>query len=83
MSQQKIYTKSKIAAKKQDPEHNCVLQESCKTMRRWQRSILLVEEGHCVEDCAIPPPAHHRHQFRDCGYIGMITWEACALTALL
>ena len=25
--------------------------ESCKTVRRWQRSILLVKGGHCVGDC--------------------------------
>ena len=50
MSQQKIYAKRKIAYKKQNLEHNCVLQESCKTVRRWQRSILLVKGGHCVGD---------------------------------
>mgnify|MGYP000045936214 CR=1 FL=1 len=42
MSQQKINAKRKIAYKKQTLEHKCVLQESCKTVRRWQRSILLV-----------------------------------------
>ena len=36
MSQLKIYTKIK-----QNLKHNCVLQESCKTVRLWQRSILL------------------------------------------
>jgi len=51
MSQQKIYAKSKITYKKRDLEHNCVLKESCKTVRRWQRSILLVKGGHCVGDC--------------------------------
>ena len=51
MSQQKIYTKREIAYKKQNLEHNCVLLESCKTVRGWQRSILLVKGGHCVEDC--------------------------------
>jgi len=50
MSQQKLYAKSNIAYKKQDLEHNCVLQESCKTVRRWQRSILLVKGGHCLGD---------------------------------
>ena len=29
MSQQKMYANSKIAYKKQNLEHNCVLQESC------------------------------------------------------
>ena len=49
MSQEKIYTKRKIALKKQNQEHHCVLQKSCKTVRRWQRSILLVNGG-CVGD---------------------------------
>ena len=47
MSQQ-IYTKRKIAYKKQNIEDNCVLQESCKTVRRLQRSFLLVKGGHSV-----------------------------------
>jgi len=34
MSQQKRYAKKKIAYKKQILEHKCVLQESCKTVRR-------------------------------------------------
>ena len=51
MSQQKIYTRRKIVYKKQNLEHNCVLQDSCKTVRRWQRSSLLVRGDHCVEDC--------------------------------
>ena len=34
ISQQKIYAKRKIAYKKQHLEHNCVLQESCKGVRR-------------------------------------------------
>ena len=50
MSQQKIYTKRKIAYKKQNLEQNCVLQESCKTVRRWKRSILVVKGGHCIGD---------------------------------
>ena len=50
MSQQKIYTKRKIAYKKQNLEHKCALLESCKTVRRWQRSILLFKGGHCVGD---------------------------------
>jgi len=49
MSQLKIYTNRKIAFK-QNLEHKCILQESCKTARRWQRSILLVKGGHCVGD---------------------------------
>ena len=49
MSQLKIYTN-----KGQNLEHKCVLQESCKTMRRWQRSILLVKGGHCVGDWGRP-----------------------------
>jgi len=32
-------------------EYTCVEQESYKTVRRWQRSILLVKGGHCVWDC--------------------------------
>ena len=43
-----IYKKGNSLYK--NPEHNCVLQESCKTVRRWQRSILLVKGGHCVGD---------------------------------
>ena len=50
MSQLKIYTKRKVTYKKENLEHNCVLQESCKTVRRWQRSVLLVKGGHCVGD---------------------------------
>jgi len=46
-----MYTKSKIASKKQNLEHKCILQESCKTVRRWQRYILLVKGDHCVGDC--------------------------------
>ena len=53
MSQQKIYTKGDIAYKKQNLEHNCVLQESCKTVRRWQSSVLVVKGGHCVGDWSI------------------------------
>ena len=49
-SQQKIYPKRKITYKNQNLEQNCVLQESCKTVRCWQRSILLVKGGHCVGD---------------------------------
>ena len=57
MSQQKVYAKRKIAYKKQTLEHNCVLQDSCKTVRRWHRSILLVKGGHCVGDWQdIGPP---------------------------
>ena len=33
MPQTKIYTKRKIASKKQNLEHKCVLHESCKTVR--------------------------------------------------
>jgi len=47
-SQLKICTTTKIAYKKQNLEHKCILQESCKIVRRWQRSILLVKGGHCV-----------------------------------
>ena len=35
-----IYTKRKIASKKQKLDHKCMLQESCKTVRRWQRSTV-------------------------------------------
>jgi len=52
MSQLKIYTKWKITSRKQNLEHKCVIQESCKTVRRWQRSIPLVNGGHCVGDCS-------------------------------
>ena len=51
MSQLKIYSKRKIASKMQNLEHKCVLQESCKTVRLWQRFILLVKGAHCVGDC--------------------------------
>jgi len=51
MSQHKMYAKRKIAYKKQILKRNCVLQESCKTVRRWQRSVLLVRGDHCVGDC--------------------------------
>jgi len=40
ISQLKIYTRRKTASKKQNLDYNCVLQESCKTVRRLQRSIL-------------------------------------------
>jgi len=39
-----IIQKEKIASKKQYLEHNCILQGSCKTMRRWQISICLPRE---------------------------------------
>ena len=48
MSKQKICSKRKIAYKKQNLEYNCVLQESCKPVRRWQISVLLVKGGHGV-----------------------------------
>jgi len=32
-------------------EDKCILPESSKTARRWQRSSLLVKGGHCVGDC--------------------------------
>ena len=51
MSQLKIYSKRKIASKMLNLEHKCVLQESCKTVRLWQRFILLVKGVHCVGDC--------------------------------
>ena len=51
MSQHKMYAKRKIAYKKQILKRNCVLQESCKTLRRWQRSGLLVRGDQCVGDC--------------------------------
>ena len=50
MSQLNMFTRMKIASKEQNLEYKCVLQESYKTMRRWQRPILLVEGGHCVGD---------------------------------
>ena len=43
MSHLKIYSKRKIASKMQNLEHTFVLQESCKTVRCWRRSILLVK----------------------------------------
>ena len=45
------HRKRKIASKKQNLEHKCILQDSCKTVKRWQRSILLVRGDHCVGDC--------------------------------
>mgnify|MGYP000343770604 CR=1 FL=1 len=52
-SQLQIYTKRKIAFEKQDLERKYVLQDSCKTVRRWQRSNLLVKGDHCVGDCPV------------------------------
>ena len=52
-SQLQIYTKRKIASEKQDLERKYVLQDSCKTVRRWQISILLVKGDHCVGDCPV------------------------------
>ena len=46
-----MYANNKTASKKQNLEHTCSLQESCKTLRRWQIPILLVKGGHCVGDC--------------------------------
>ena len=43
ISQLKICTARKIASKKQNLEDKCILQESCKTVGRWQRYILLVK----------------------------------------
>ena len=42
--------KKKIASKKNNLERKCVLQESCKTVRHWRRSILHVKGEHCVGD---------------------------------
>ena len=53
MTQLNIYTKRKIASKKKNLEHKCILQESCKTVRRWQRSILMVRGDHCVGDWCV------------------------------
>ena len=42
----------KIASKRPNLEHNCILQESCKSVRRWKTSSRLVKGGHsCVGDC--------------------------------
>ena len=49
MSELKICTKRKLASKKQNLKHKCILQESCKTVRRWQRYILLVRGDHGVD----------------------------------
>ena len=46
MSHLKIY----MYTKKQNLEHKCILQGSCKTVRCWQRSILLVRGDHCIGD---------------------------------
>ena len=43
MSQLKIYSKREIASKMQNLD-------SCKTVRLWQRSILLVKGSHYVGD---------------------------------
>ena len=51
ISQLKICTKKIIASNKKNLEHKCILQESYKTVRRWQRSILVVKGDHCVGDC--------------------------------
>ena len=40
MLQLNRYANRKIASKRQ--KHKCILQESCKTVRRWQRSVLHV-----------------------------------------
>jgi len=47
--------KQKSISKKQNLEHKCILEESCKIVRRWQRYILLVKGGHCVEDWYVMP----------------------------
>jgi len=41
-----------MASKKQNLEHRCILQESCKTVRRWLIFSLLVKGGHCVQEIA-------------------------------
>jgi len=51
MSALKIYAKRTIASEKQNLEHTCILQESCNSVRRWQRSTLFVRGCHCVGDC--------------------------------
>ena len=51
ISQLKIYTKRTIVYTMHHLEDKCVLPESSKTARRWQRSSLLVKGGHCVGDC--------------------------------
>ena len=50
MPQTKIYTKRKIASKKQNLEHKCVLHESCKTVRSsaCQGRSLRRRLGDCV-----------------------------------
>ena len=49
-NQKDFLSKRKMAHKNQNPEHKCILQESCKTVRGWQRSILRVKGDHCVGD---------------------------------
>ena len=56
MSQLKIYTRRKIASKKQNLDHNGVLHECCKSVRHLQRSILLVRGDHCIGDWECLPP---------------------------
>ena len=46
----KCHNLRKTDSKKQKLEHKCILQECCKTSRRWQRYILLVRGDHCVGD---------------------------------
>ena len=42
--------KKKKTSKKKNLEHKSILQESCKNLRRWQRSILLVKGGRFCEN---------------------------------
>ena len=75
-AQLKIYTKRKIASKNQNLEHKCILQ-SCKTVRRWQRSILLVKGDHCITTTS----ANERNKLNDEQRLAQVTsiWQIIAL----
>jgi len=45
-----INNKNNSLTLKANLEHKWALQESCKTMRRWQIYIMLVNVGQCVGD---------------------------------
>ena len=76
-SQQKIYPKRKITYKNQNLEQNCVLQESCKTVRCWQRAILLVKGGHCVGDWFM------RHRFPGTFNRKILLWNGIKMTLVV
>ena len=74
MSELKICTKRKFAFKKQNLKHKCILQESCKTVRRWQRYILLVRGDHGV-DVGIDFFKQNKMRFMSCNTDGRAVLE--------